>query len=597
MKMELDRSENTGDGLDLADLKDQIRSDAEKRKRNSFSYGVPELYRQDTSEASPLASIETKNLDTVPALDRPLAPLKIQADLERREEYRLEDLLGFHDEAFVRNAYEAVLKREPDDAGLAQFLQNLRSGRYSKIDILRSLRYSPEGLRANVTVHGLGRLSFLRKVYRVPIAGYFAQLAVAIGRLPVLITNHRQLESHTMAQFDRVAAYINDAVAQLSAERREQTETNRKQLEDLREQIGLFHDRVESLRNQVHQQLSEHWDTARLQISSLVREQDKLMQNYGALKKAESALRAELFSKLEETRKRESDPVLPAELQTVRLELEAQVNELRERLQKSRMDIAQQERRLACLVDSTDISADAAVADRHPKPEVDHALDSLFVSLEDALRGTSEQIKEEARVYLPVLQKAGINSGILDVGCGRGEWLQLLKEAGLEARGIDQNRMLVQHCRELELNVVEAEALAYLGSLPENSLHAVTAFHFVEHVPLNALIRFIDEAGRALRPGGLMILETPNPENLLVGSCNFYLDPTHENPIPVQTMTLLLEARGFRCEEVFKLHPVPGVKIDVTDQLTSHVNHYLYGPMNYAIVARKPDIDHSHDTQ
>src|SRR6185369_558633 len=122
MKMEIDRSENRGDGLDLADLKDQIRSDAEKRKRNSFSYGVPELYRHDTSEASPLASIEAKNLDTFD-LDRPLAPLKIQADIERREEYRLEDLLGFHDEAFVRNAYEAVLKREPDDAGLAQFLQ------------------------------------------------------------------------------------------------------------------------------------------------------------------------------------------------------------------------------------------------------------------------------------------------------------------------------------------------------------------------------------------------------------------------------------------------------------------------------------------
>jgi len=392
-----------------------------------------------------------------------------------------------------------------------------------------------------------------------------------------------------MAQFDRVAAYINDAVAQLAAERREHAETNRKQFEDIREQIDLFHDRVESLRNQVQQQLSEHWDTARLQISSLVREQDKLMQNYASLKKAETTLRAELFSKLEETRKRESDPVLPAELQAVRVELEAQVNDLRERLQKSRMDIAQQERRLACLVDSTDIASDV-VAAQPLKPEVDHALDSLFVSLEDALRGTSEQIKEEAKVYLPVLQKAGINGGLLDVGCGRGEWLQLLKEAGFEARGIDQNRMLVQHCRELELNVSEAEALAYFGSLSDDSLHAITAFHFVEHVPLNALIRFIDEAGRALKPGGLMILETPNPENLLVGSCNFYLDPTHQNPIPVQTMTLLLEARGFRCEEVFKLHPVPGVKIDVTDQLTSHVNHYLYGPMNYAIVARKPDI-------
>jgi O-antigen chain-terminating methyltransferase len=587
MKMEIEKSDSAGDGLDLASLMDQIRDDAEKRKRNSFSYGVPALYRQNISEASPLV---VKPFEAPPD-HAPLPPLKIQADLEPREEYSVGDLLGFHDEAFVRNAYEAVLKREPDDAGLAQYLQNLRSGRYSKIDILRSLRYSPEGQGANVTIHGLGRLSFLRKVYRVPVAGYLARLAVAIGRLPVLITNHRQLESHTMAQFDRVAAYINDAVAQLSEERRAQAEATRKQLEDVREQMENFHDRLESFGHQVQQQVSEHWDTARLQINSLVREQDKLMQNYSALKKAESTLRAELFSKLEETRKREGDPVLPAELQTVRVELEKQVNDLRERLQKSRMDIAQQERRLACLVDSADISLAAPLADQKSKPEVDHALDSLFVSLEDALRGTSEQIKEEAKVYLPVLQKAEIKSGILDVGCGRGEWLQLLAEAGFEARGIDQNRMLVQHCRDLSLDVVEAEALAYLGSLPEDSLNAVTAFHFVEHVPLDALIRFIDEAGRVLKPAGLMILETPNPENLLVGSCNFYLDPTHENPIPVQTMTLLLEARGFRCEEVFKLHPVPNVNIEVKDQLTSHVNHFLYGPMNYAIVARKPDID------
>jgi SAM-dependent methyltransferase len=578
MTIEFEKQDNGADGLDLARLMDQIRNDAEKRKRNSFPNGVPALYRQPITDARPVI---LSKIEMQPAPDRvPFRPLKIQADIERREEYQLGDLLGFHDEAFIRNAYEAILKREPDDAGLAQYLQNLRSGRYSKIDILRSLRFSPEGRRANVTIHGLGQLSFLRKVYRVPVAGYLVRLVVAITRLPVLITNHRQLESHTMAQFDRVAAHINDTVAHLTDENRA-----------LSEQLDTFHQRWESFQ----QQLTEHWDAARLQINSLVREQDKLMQNYNALKKAETTLRAELFSKLEETRKREGDPVLPAELQTVRLGLETQINDLMERLQKSRMDIAQQERRLACLLDSTDLSSSTAAPD--PQRAVDHSLDSLFVSLEDALRGTSEQIKEEAKVYLPVLQKAGIDSGILDVGCGRGEWLQLLRETGIQARGIDQNSLLVRHCRDLSLDVVESDALAYLGSLPEDSMNAVTAFHLVEHLPLQTLIRFIDEVGRTLKPGGLMILETPNPENLLVGSCNFYLDPTHENPIPAQTMQLLLEARGFRCDEVFKLHPVPNVKIEVKDQLTSHVNHFLYGPMNYAIVARKPDIDAPHDTQ
>jgi len=141
----------------------------------------------------------------------------------------------------------------------------------------------------------------------------------------------------------------------------------------------------------------------------------------------------------------------------------------------------------------------------------------------------------------------------------------------------------------LSLNVEEREALEFLGSLSDGSLAAVTAFHFAEHLPLETLVKFLDETGRALKPGGLIILETPNPENLLVGSCNFYLDPTHKNPIPIPTMKLLLEARGFRCEEVLKLHAVSSTKIEVKDQLTSHLNHFLYGPMNYAVVARKPD--------
>jgi len=187
-----------------------------------------------------------------------------------------------------------------------------------------------------------------------------------------------------------------------------------------------------------------------------------------------------------------------------------------------------------------------------------------------------------------VLRDAGITTDILDVGCGRGEWLEVLRDNGFQARGIDTNRVVLQRCKELSLDVEEAEALTYLGSLPDASLNAVTAFHFAEHLPLDALVRFLDEAGRALKPGGLLILETPNPENLLVGSCNFYLDPTHKNPIPIPTLKLLVEARGFRCQEVMKLHPVASAKIEVKDQLTSHLNHYLYGPMNYAVVARKP---------
>jgi SAM-dependent methyltransferase len=551
--MDAQRENINGDGLDLAQLMDQIRKDAENRKRNSFNNGS---YRQLISQ----------NFDALLSPHKgTLPPLKLQPDLEKREQYQLNDLLGFHDEVFLRNAYKVILKREPDDVGMAHFLKNLRNGRYSKIDVLSSLRFSPEGRNANVQIEGLGSFRILGRMYRVPVVGYVVRLAVAIFRLPVLITNFRRVESHTMAQLDRVAGHVNEAVAHLSEEMRKQARTNRTQFEALQKQ------------------LNELKGTVGLQINSLIREQEKLVQSHNALEQTQSKTRQEQA----EIHERHA-----AELQALKVHFEKQIDELVERLQKSRMDIAQQETRLARLLDGTNVSASAAVAGRETQPaqrEQDHLLDSLYFSLEDVLRGTPEQIKEEVKIYLPVLQSAGISSDILDVGCGRGEWLQVLREAGLQARGIDSNRILLQQCKDLSLDVVESEALTYLGSLPDRSLRAVTAFHFAEHLPLETLVRFLDEAGRTLKPGGLIILETPNPENLLVGSCNFYLDPTHKNPIPIPTMKLLLEARGFRCEEVLKLHPVSNVKIEVKDQLTSHLNHFLYGPMNYAVVARKPD--------
>lgn len=535
MTTESEKAENAQDDLDLVQLMNQIAKDAEKRKSDSLKNGASIFYRQLT----------TLGVEGLPSAS-PLPDFKLQPDLPKREQYQLNDLLGFHDEAFVKNAYKAILKREPDDAGLAEYLQHLRSGRYSKLDIVRSLRFSVEGETANVPIVGLGRLGALRKLYRVPVAGYLLRLAVAIVRLPVLIINHRQLESHTAAQLDRIASHFNEAIENLSEASRKQAEVGSKQIAALQE-----------VRNAL---------TA--QIESLISEQQKLTEE--RIGQAQIDLRNELeerFGELEQSFRKQHD-------------------ELFQRIQHSRMEVAQQEARISRLLDRTLTPDSVSVK----LAEEDHSLDLLYYLLEDALRGTPEEIKQESKVYLPVLNNAGITSGILDVGCGRGEWLEVLKDAGLQAKGIDSNHILVERCRSLSLDVSEAEALTHLRSLAENTLNAVTAFHFAEHLPIKTLIRFFDEVCRALNPGGVFILETPNPENLLVGSCNFYLDPTHKHPIPIQTMKLLLEARGFQIQDVMKLHPVKGVEIEVKDQLTSHLNHFLYGPMNYAVVARKPEI-------
>ena len=542
------------DNLDLVQLMDQIKQAAATHKHNS---DAPGFYRQ----------LMTQGFDVLlspPASSIP--SLTIQPDLEKRDHYQLNDLLGYHDEAFVRNAYRVILKRDPDDAGLAEYLRQLRSGRYSKIDIATSLRFSPEGRNANVQIAGLGNRSVFRKLYRVPVAGYLLRLAVAIVRLPVLITNFRQAESHNAAQLERVANHVNEATAQLSGEIREQLELNQTYVETL------------------PRQLNDLQSIVRMQFHSIISEQGKVTRIHDALNKGYMSLEAQMNKHAGE--QTEVQQRQAAELQGLRVQLEQQIDELVDRLQKFRMDIAQQETRRATGLDKSSVASDEV---QRVSGERDHLLDSMYFALEDTLRGTPEQVKDTVQIYLPVLREAAITTDILDVGCGRGEWLEVLRDHGFQARGIDTNRIVLQRCRELSLDVVEAEALTYLGSLSDSSLNAVTAFHFAEHLPLDALVRFLDEAGRTLKPGGLLILETPNPENLLVGSCNFYLDPTHKNPLPIPTLKLLVEARGFRCQEVMKLHPVGSAKIEVKDQLTSHLNHFLYGPMNYAVVARKPE--------
>jgi SAM-dependent methyltransferase len=216
------------------------------------------------------------------------------------------------------------------------------------------------------------------------------------------------------------------------------------------------------------------------------------------------------------------------------------------------------------------------------------ALDELYASFENQFRGTAEHVRECLKIYLPLLKDAGITSDILDLGCGRGEWLELLREEGLQARGVESNRAMIDKGWGQNLEVVQVDALAYLRGLPENSLHAVTAFHFVEHIELEELIDLLDEINRVLKPGGLLIVETPNPKNLVVGACNFYSDPTHHRPLFPETLEFILNHRGFVRTQLQYLHPVEGSPFLDGSEAAQALNSWLFSARDFAIVAWKP---------
>lgn len=215
-------------------------------------------------------------------------------------------------------------------------------------------------------------------------------------------------------------------------------------------------------------------------------------------------------------------------------------------------------------------------------------MDSFYRAFEDQHRGSRELIKGRLAKYLPFITPlATLYPGgkTFDLGCGRGEWLELMAEAGFSPVGVDLDADMLEACRERGLPVFQGDAIEYLAALDSDSHALVSAFHVVEHVSFEQVRRIVSEALRVLKPGGLLILETPNPENIVVAGCNFYLDPSHKQPIPPELLSFVGEYAGFARVKKLRLQEAPvlqdeGVRIHLLDVLGG------VSP-DYAIVAQK----------
>jgi SAM-dependent methyltransferase len=225
-----------------------------------------------------------------------------------------------------------------------------------------------------------------------------------------------------------------------------------------------------------------------------------------------------------------------------------------------------------------------------PTSAEDIEVDAYYLAFEAKFRGPEDEITIKLEKYTPYVEDILKTSQLplLDIGMGRGEWIKLLNKKGLKAQGVDQSEEMIRHCREQNLSVVHADALDYLSNLKEQSIGAISSFHVVEHLPFEILFRLLKEAYRVLSPGGILILETPNPENVLVGSHTFYHDFSHKNPVTPSSLQFLAEYHGFKDCEILRLNPYPeSAKVPGNDLLTERVNGHLCGPQDYALIAKR----------
>jgi len=276
------------------------------------------------------------------------------------------------------------------------------------------------------------------------------------------------------------------------------------------------------------------------------------------------------------------------------LEVKSAISHMTQEMRDHKLEILDQQRRLTLLLEEAKKRLPKPIGPKQSKnrlKEEDHLLDAMYVAFEDRFRGTREEIKERLRVYLPHVMQSKIGerrSPILDLGCGRGEWLELLKENGYIAKGVDFNRVMVRQCQEFGLDVTESDMIEYLRNQQPNSFGALTGFHILEHLPFKTVISLFDEALRVLKSGGMVIFETPNPENLIVAACNFYFDPTHRNPLPPRLLDFLIESRGFGKTEIIRLHPHSFFKEEIqVSQEIKEIISLFNKEQDYAVISYK----------
>ena len=267
-------------------------------------------------------------------------------------------------------------------------------------------------------------------------------------------------------------------------------------------------------------------------------------------------------------------------------QLDKQLQQLRYQQEKLQRENTHLRKRLQAMEKHAQQPATAApqAAAADPKPG---QLTHWYSAFEETQRGQLSQIAQRQAQYIPLvapLLQALAPAPALDLGCGRGEWVQLLADLGHPSVGVDSNSSMLQPAEAAE--VYCDDIFAFLASQLPAQYALVTAFQVVEHLLPEQLLQLLQSAWRVLRPGGMIILETPNPENLQVAAYSFWMDPTHQRPLPPPLLLHMAQHVGFVDCHIQRSSPWPA---DLqTPGLPQPLPKLLYAEQDYALIARKP---------
>jgi O-antigen chain-terminating methyltransferase len=530
----------TPQNLSIDDIMWRVRAEVARRRN-----GLP---RKEVTPTFP---------NQVPSFEESIPSWKPSAArLPAKDKYTLSELLVFSDADFIDVAYRAVLRRPPDEEGFNHYLRLLRAGANSKLEILGILRFSEEGTAAAVQIDGLDRPYALQKWRRKRFIGPIVAWIHALLRLGTAADRQVQLEARQALEIHEVGRSLNEASSYL-------------------------------LQRLIAMKVQLAGRTGAAEFEALKAEQ---VATAARLNKLQSMLERELTVR--------PDAAAFAALRDSYAAFAMQLAELSGLVQAKSEAHEQSRRDLEIRLEAAAAAIQQLLAHEHQASEAARALDSCYAAFEDRFRGDRSVIRARVEPYLRQVREAGAGTSdtpVIDVGCGRGEWLEVLRDDGLIAKGLEINRVFIEMCRGRGFEVIEGDAIESLQAMPNGSAGAITSIHLIEHLPFERVITLLDEARRVLRPGGLIILETPNPENLAVGHRWFYMDPTHRNPLPPEALRWFVEARGFlgaRIERLVTARELSGTPLLPEDAPGATSINVILGALSaapdYAIVAKRP---------
>lgn len=555
--------------IDIDQLLSRIRSEAEALDLPGYPQPTPINERADPSTS--------------------LVPLP-------SSEIHILGLLLVPRERFLHEAYRVLFGREIDPLGRDHFQAMLDAG-HSRSEVLHALAHSPEGRAHGAKIHGLGwRVLLCRWSLKVrKYSPHRIHAALRAGRGGMIGALARVLPSRVL-----LLLLMPFRINNLPGKWLRAWETRQAAPLAL---LGVWDQELRQRTEGLAQTLKRHEEVQDDILARVDSGQSALLSQIQAIQEQAHHTHEELLNRLQahEAQARQTDEQLLNRLQAH----EAQARQAESALQHALATQASRQRDLEKTLDWLRYSVSrqwhqslggarpnmAAPPREGPLTAELDALDAFYTAFEDACRGLEADIREGQRIYLDRVRRSAAAQGlpILDIGCGRGEWLRILQEEGFTARGVDQSPAMVERASAYGLEVEQDDALAALARLPEASLGGVTGFHIVEHLPFPVLFRLFAEVARVLAPGGIAIFETPNPENVLVGSHTFYHDPTHRNPITPTFLSFLAEYHGLADIEIVRLHPYPeSARVPGNDPLSERLNGLLCGPQDFALVAYRP---------